>query len=439
MDLAAQMRELGFWSPDDAGAQRIVEELARAHTEPRRLARELLQRELLTPYQANQLLTGKGAGLIIGPYLILDRLGEGGMGKVYKARHRKLHRLVALKVINPERVSNAMAVERFYREIQAVSRLSHPNIVWAFDADRAGAVHYFAMQYVPGRDLARMVKQSGPLEVGRACDFIRQAALGLQHIADHGMVHRDIKPSNLLIVDLANQPARPDSGILATALQTDLVKIVDLGLTRLSEADAGSGPPLTTLTQTNILMGTPDYIAPEQARNSHAVDIRCDIYSLGCTLYFALTGRAPFGGNTPALQKIMHHQLDEPEPLETVRPGIPPALALIARRMMAKRPEERYQKPGEVAQALELLSRGNFTPVAVPVAPRPAASPAPADPKPTRSMFQFQETEVSPVVVAKPASVPGDPTWQKWLWLWIAGGAGAALILVILLIKLIKH
>jgi serine/threonine-protein kinase len=436
MDLVAQMRELGFWPADDKAGQAAAVELSRTINDQRGLAREFIRREWLTPYQANQLLTGKGQNLVIGRYLILDRIGEGGMGKVYKARHRQLHRTVALKIINPERLENKQAVERFYREIQAIARLQHPNIVWAFDADQVGSITYFAMQYVPGVDLGRMVKRSGPLDVARACDFIRQAALGLQHIAENAMIHRDIKPSNLLIVNLANQPSKLESGVLGTALKTDLVKIVDLGLTRLTDTDVSEGSKLTALTHHDILMGTPDYIAPEQARHGHSADIRSDIYSLGCTLYFAVAGRPPFGGVT-AVEKIMHHQLDEAEPLERVRPGIPPALSVIVRRMLAKQPEQRYQMPLEVAQALDAVARGQFAAVAVPATP---AAPVPEALKETRSLFQFEETEITPVVSSKSAPrVPPQPPWRKWLWLWIAGAAAAALLFLLLLIKLITR
>jgi serine/threonine protein kinase len=436
MELVAQMQEMGFWPADDKAVQSTVAELSCRFSEPRALARELIQRDLLTPYQANQLLTGKGQTLVIGRYLILDRIGEGGMGKVYKARHRQLHRIVALKIINPERLGSKQAVERFHREIQAISRLQHPNIVWAFDADQAGGNTFFAMQYVPGQDLQRMVKQSGPLDVARACDFIRQAALGLQHIADNGMIHRDIKPSNLLIVNLANQPSKAESGVLGTALKTDLVKIVDLGLTRLTDSD-DSATSLTALTHDNLLMGTPDYIAPEQARQGRSADIRSDIYSLGCTLYFAIAGRPPFGGAS-AVQKIMHHQLDEAEPLEKVRPGIPQALSIIVRRMMAKQPEERYQTPQEVATALETVMSGQIAPVAAPLAV--PATPVSEALKQTRSLFQFDETEVTPLVSSKSAPrLPSQPSWQKWLWIWVAGAAAAVFLVLLLLIKLLSR
>jgi serine/threonine-protein kinase len=432
------MRELGLWPADDPAAERTLSELYRKFTEPRSLARELIQRDLLTPYQANQLLTGKGESLVIGRYVILDRIGEGGMGKVYKARHRQLHRIVALKVINPERLGSKQTVERFHREIQAISKLQHPNIVWAFDADQIGSNTFFAMQYVPGQDLGRMVRQSGPLDVARACDFIRQAALGLQHIADHGMIHRDIKPSNLLIVNMANQPAKLESGVLGTALRTDLVKIVDLGLTRLTDAEDSEGTPMTALTHDNLLMGTPDYIAPEQASHSHSADIRSDIYSLGCTLYFAISGRPPFGG-TSAIQKILHHQINEAEPLDKLRPGVPAALSLIVRRMMAKKPEDRYQAPQEVSAALDCVIRGEIPPVAAPMA-AVSATPVPEALKQTRSLFQFDETEVAPLVSSKsaPRMVPEQP-WQKWLWVWIAAGAATVLLFLLLLITLLSR
>jgi len=434
MDLLAHMRSLGIVGADEPETLRTVEGLARATPEPRALAKQLLQREILTPFQANQIFTGKAATLSVGRYLVLDRLGEGGMGKVYKARDRKLHRVVALKVIHPERLANRTAVDRFLREIQAVAKLSHPNIVWAFDADAAGDMHYFAMQFVPGIDLAKLVRQNGPLDVIHACDYMRQAARGLQHIADHGMVHRDIKPSNLLIVtdkqaSGKGASGKGESGVL-TKVKTHLVKIVDLGLTRLS-LDTNNAE--SALTQSGTMMGTPDYMAPEQARNSHATDIRGDIYSLGCTLFFALIGRPPFGGVT-YVQKIMHHQLDPVEAVDQLRPGIPPTLTAVIQRMMAKNPEERYQSPAIVAQVLEPFTLGSVVPVALPVGEVPAPAQAA---KPTEPMFQFADTHVDRVVVtSRPAPKPKG-YWDQWLWAWIAGGGGAGILILFLLLRLI--
>jgi eukaryotic-like serine/threonine-protein kinase len=432
MNLVAHIRNLGIVPAEDAPAQRSLDDLARKFPEPRKLARELIQRNLLTPYQANQLLTGKGDSLLLGPHLILDRLGEGGMGKVYKARHQKLGRVVAIKVIHPARVTNPVAVKRFYREIEAVAKLSHPNIVWAFDAGQVGSIHYFAMQYIPGIDLSRMVKEHGPLDVVRACDYIRQAALGLQHIAEHGMVHRDIKPSNLLIIDAADRQAKAESGALATATKTDLVKIMDLGLTRLE--DDCDEDRVNTLTQQNTMMGTPDYVAPEQARNSHLADIRSDIYSLGCSLYFALIGRPPFSGKS-AVEKIMKHQMEQPPLLDALRPGLPTSLNVIVQRMMAKNPEQRFQLPVEVAQVLEPFTRGQFAPAAIPVGP--GTVPGTEDLKQTQSLFQFGETEIQPMVRPSTTS-PRQPAgpFEKWLGLWIAGGATLLLIVLLLLLKI---
>jgi tRNA A-37 threonylcarbamoyl transferase component Bud32 len=241
--------------------------------EPRGLARELLQRDWLTAYQVNQILQGKGDQLVLGPYLLLERLGAGGMGQVFKARHRLMKRLVALKVIRKDRLADPEAVARFQREIRAAAQLSHPNIVIAHDAAQVGDTHFLVMEYVEGTDLARLVKQQGPLPVAQACDYVRQAALGLQHAHERGLVHRDVKPANLLLT------------------RSGVVKVLDVGLARLHPA---GGETVAEVTHEGAVMGTPDYIAPEQACESHTVDIRADIYSLGCTLYHLLTGRCRF-------------------------------------------------------------------------------------------------------------------------------------------------
>ncbi len=306
--------------------------LQRRLSDPRSLARELIQRGWLTPYQINQLFQDRAGELILGSYVILERIGEGGMGQVYKARHRKMGRLVALKVIRKDRLTNPDAVRRFDREIRAAAQLSHPNIVTAYDADQVGDTHFYAMEYVEGTDLAKLVKQVGPLPLEQASAYVRQVALGLQHAHEHGMVHRDIKPSNLLLV--------PREG---------MVKILDMGLALLPQSNVDDTTPLT---DAGAVMGTPDYASPEQARRAHGVDIRADLYSLGCTFYFLLTGRAPFPGGTLS-EKLVKHQLDDPEPVEQVRPEVPAGVGAVIRRLMAKPPEDRYQTPGELAAALE--------------------------------------------------------------------------------------
>jgi len=313
--------------------------------EPRALAAELLKRGWLTPFQVNQLFQGRGPELVVGPYLLLERLGAGGTGLVFKALHRKMQRAVALKLIRRELVRDAEVVSRFLRELQVISQLDHPHIVHAYDAGPIGETYFLAMEYVEGVDLDRLVRRSGPLSATEACAYVRQAALGLQHAHERGLVHRDIKPSNLFLARSKGPGA------------TGVVKLLDLGLARFREVEGKQQPAAEAVATRiltpvgSVLMGTPDYMAPEQANDFHAADIRADVYSLGCTLYFLLTGRAPFAGATLA-QKLVHHQMIEPPDVRTLRPEIPAALARALRKMMAKRPEDRYQTPGELAAAL---------------------------------------------------------------------------------------
>jgi WD40 repeat protein/serine/threonine protein kinase len=306
------------------------------------LASELIRRDWLTPFQANSLLQGRGSELRLGSYTLLDRLGEGGMGTVYKARQRNLGRIVAIKVIRKDRIANVNAVKRFRREIRAAAQLDHPNIVRAFDADEIDGNHLLVMEYVEnGIDLARIVKRDGPLPVAVACDYIRQAALGLQHAYERGLVHRDIKPQNLLLASKARNPN--ESGPLC-------VKILDMGLARLDHAEDDGGSS-TSLTSEGMIMGTVDYMAPEQVIDSHRVDIRADLYSLGCTLYYLVTGQVPFPGGD-RLGKLLRQRIQEPEAVECLRPEVPPGLAAIVRKLMAKQPEDRFQTPAEVVLAL---------------------------------------------------------------------------------------
>src|SRR5438552_6988862 len=213
----------------------------------RALARRLVQRGWLTAFQVNQLVQGRAQELNVGPYRLLDRLGEGAMGRVYKAHHRVMNRTVALKVIRKERLANADAVRRFYREVQAAAQLVHPNIVLAYDAGQVGNTHFFAMEYIDGIDLSRLVKESGPLPVTLACDYVRQAALGLEHAHARNLVHRDIKPSNLLVVSGQSAPGKEKQSPLTT------VKILDMGLARLHGATGD-----VAMTRDGVVMGTPE-------------------------------------------------------------------------------------------------------------------------------------------------------------------------------------
>jgi tRNA A-37 threonylcarbamoyl transferase component Bud32 len=305
--------------------------------ESRALARELVRCGWLTPFQVNQLFQGHGEELLLGSYVLLERLGGGGMGQVFKARNWKLGGVVALKVIRKDRLASEVAVRRFQREIRAAAQLNHPHIVRALDADAAGGTHFLVMEHVEGTDLSNLVRAHGPLLPEVACDLVRQAALALQHAHERGLVHRDIKPGNLL---LAQAPGLRHAG---------LVKVLDMGLARL-QAPPDGGETSEMLTREGHLLGSLDYLAPEQARDSHRVDIRADLYGLGCTLYFLLTAQPPFPGGSP-VDKMLRHRNDD-APLEERRPGLPPAVVAVVRRLMAKRPEDRYQTPAEAAEAL---------------------------------------------------------------------------------------
>jgi len=235
-----------------------------------------------------------------------------------------------------------------------------------------GRTYYFAMEYVEGNDLGRLVKHRGPLKLGKACEYIRQAALGLQHAHEKGMVHRDIKPSNIIV-----------RGHGSGSEAAPLVKILDMGLARVCGPLGEDGDGGEPLTQVHAVLGTPDFIAPEQARSSRAVDIRSDLYSLGCTFYYILTGQVPFPAETP-MEKLLKHYLEEPPAVEALRPEVPRGIARVVRRLMAKSPDERPQTPAELAQVLGTMvgARTNAAiPMAIPIGPvKPAQSEKPAEP-----------------------------------------------------------
>jgi eukaryotic-like serine/threonine-protein kinase len=329
------------------------------HSDARPLARLLVQRDWLTIYQINQILAGNAAELVFGPYHVLDRLGKGGLSAVYKARHTQFDMLVALKVIRPEVLTSAQGRLQFLQEIEAMAALDHPNVVQFCDADQVGNTCFFAMEYIEGTDLGKAVRLGGPLNVRDACDYIRQAALGLQHAHEHNLVHRDLKPVNLFLTHLpvakadTSRPGAP----ARTLLGQPLIKILDWGLAGLRDPGrAEPGQVLENLAAS--VMGTADFLSPEQARDASAVDIRGDIYSLGCSFYFLLTGQPPFPEGT-LMQKILQHQQAEPAPLDMFRDDIPVGVTAILKRMIAKQPENRFQTPAAVALALLAYARGD--------------------------------------------------------------------------------
>jgi serine/threonine protein kinase len=308
-------------------------------TEPAHaLASDLVAAGILTPYQAREVWEGRGERLVLGQYRVLDELGKGGFGHVYKAVHSLMGRVVALKVIAPNLVEDPRARAWFRREVLAVTQLAHPNIVMAYDANEVDGALFLVMEFVDGESLDSLVRRQGPVPVPLACEMTRQAAAALQFAHERGMVHRDVKPANLLV---------SRSG-------PTLVKVVDFGLARLCGGAGGA----TLAGQTGGFFGTPDYVSPEQARDVHAADIRSDLYSLGCTLYFALTGQRPFRGETP-IATIFKHIQEEPEPIESLRPDVPPELGDAVYRLMAKHPRDRFQTPAELVAALAPLCGGH--------------------------------------------------------------------------------
>ncbi len=269
-------------------------------------------------------------------YSVKARLGMGGMGVVYRAEHRLMQRDVAIKVIHPRLIDRPQAVARFHHEVQAAARLSHEHVVRAYDAEQVDTVHFLVMEYVEGESLDRLIARKGRLPIATACRYARQAALGLEAAHAQGMAHRDIKPQNIMI----------DA--------TGRVKVLDFGLARfVLDQEAEEAPRLTTA---HLVLGTPDYMAPEQARESRAADIRSDIYSLGCTLYHMLAGQPPFPAGS-VIEKLALHISGRPQAIEELRPGVPEGVADVINRMMARDPAARYPSPAHVAEALEPFTR----------------------------------------------------------------------------------
>jgi serine/threonine protein kinase/formylglycine-generating enzyme required for sulfatase activity len=311
------------------------------------LARLLVQRKKLTAFQAQQIYAGKGKALKLGNYAILDKLGQGGMGLVYKAEHRRMERQVALKVLSKAVTKDPDAARRFQREVKAAAKLDHPNIVTAHDADEANGTHFLVMQLVDGTDLAALVREKGPLSIDQALACVTQSARGLEYAHSRGVVHRDIKPSNLLLD------------------REGTVRILDMGLARIESAD----PDQDQLTGTGQVMGTIDYMAPEQAKDMKTADARADIYSLGATLWYLLTGRVVYEANT-VVKKLMDHQ-NEPIPsLREACPGASADLEAVFTKMVAKTPDERYGSMTDVIAELERCATGSSSAPSVVTAAR---------------------------------------------------------------------
>jgi serine/threonine-protein kinase len=317
----------------------ITRVLAKRLSDPMALVRYLQQIGWLTAYQTEQLSRGSVTNLTYESFVLLDRLGEGGVGQVFKARDIRNNQLCAVKILREAVFGNHEALVRFQREVRVATRLVHPNIVRAFDARLTENSGFMAMEYLEGVDLDKLLKREGRLALGMACDYVRQAANGLQCAHEHGLVHRDMKPANLLVQKNVKHSEDTPYG---------LIKILDMGLARVRRTDGMQGQSVTLEGAT---LGTPDYMAPEQARNPRTVDIRADLYSLGCTLYHLLTGQVPFSGGS-VMQKLFRHQREEPVPAQRISPEVPFELSILIQKMLAKSPDDRFSEPEEVAMML---------------------------------------------------------------------------------------
>ena len=302
------------------------------------LLRELFKKGLLTKFQAQQFVAGKAKALVLGNYMLIDKIGAGGMGQVFKAEHRRMKRVVAIKMLPAAMLKDAAAVARFQREVEAAAKLEHPNIVHANDADEANGVHFLVMQYVEGQDLSALIKKDGPFSVAKAVNYILQAARGLEFAHGEGVIHRDIKPANLLLD------------------KKGVVKILDMGLARLDHP-GGDAATQAELTGTGAVMGTVDYMAPEQALNTKHADKRADIYSLGITLFYLIAGKCAYDGET-LMEKLMAHQTKSIPSLKDVQASIPDSVQAIFAKMVAKKREDRYQSMTEVIGDLEKCQAG---------------------------------------------------------------------------------
>ncbi|MHC4404930.1 MAG: serine/threonine protein kinase [Planctomycetota bacterium] len=335
------LAEIGFTSAEEVYG--FLDDLpVQEHpTSARRLVKVMLAHKKLTKFQAEMIFKGRTKRLVLGNYVIEERIGRGGMGRVYKARHRRMDRLVALKVLPWKARESPEDIKRFHREMKAAARLAHPNIVTAFDADEARGIHFLVTEYVEGCDLLELVRQNGPLALGSALDYVVQAAEGLEYAHSVQVIHLDIKPANLLL---------DEHGV---------VKILDMGLARITDVIGGPVPEEgEALIQSGKVMGTVDYVSPERAHDPKAVDHRADIYSLGCTLYYLLTGRPPYRGST-LKRRILAHRLKPVPSLKAKCPEVPHRLDAVFRRMVAKAPEDRHRSMREV---IDDLSASTDTP-----------------------------------------------------------------------------
>ncbi len=363
-------------------------------SDPKALAERLVKERVLTVYQAKRLLSNRPRGLVVGRYVILDRIGSGSMGRVYKAHHVMMDRVVALKVIAPEFASNERAVARFQREMRLVGRLDHENVVRAFDADQSGGMLFIVMEYVRGQSLGERLKRGGPIPAPEMIDYAAQAALGLAHAHEQGMVHRDVKPSNLLL----SEDRR--------------IKVLDLGLGVLIEPDDAA----TFATADGIAVGTVDYMSPEQALG-RGVDGRSDLFSLGCAMYHLITGKLAFPGESQ-IDRLGRRLSAPPAPISDFVPDFPVAAARVIDKLMAPKPKDRFESAAEAAEALQALIRPRT---------RKPAPPPPETPAPAESAPPLPSANGAVSGLASPSLAVQDGARLPWLAALAARRPGAVL------------
>lgn len=377
--------------------------------DPRELADDLVTDGIITYFQSEQFLLGKWRGFTIGKFKLLERVGVGGMGQVFLCEHMFMRKRVAVKVLPPAKADQPAALGRFYREARAAGSLNHPNIVRTHDIDQDGNLHFIVMDYIDGPNLLDVVKKFGALSVERAVSYVRQTALGLDYAFRNHLIHRDIKPGNILVD------------------RKGVARILDMGLARFIN---DHGDQLTIKYDDKIVLGTADYVAPEQVANSHSVDIRADVYALGATFYFLLAGHPPFPTGTVS-QKLLWHRTKDATPIRQIRPDVPEGLAVIIGKMMAKDPKARFQTPAQVAAELEaylsdavplpaaeempqlspaamdVVAEESDGPAPVPAASEPVAVGASGPPKPAPAVYGAPAAPLNPFG-AQPASPWGS-------------------------------
>ncbi|MBN9120874.1 MAG: protein kinase [Planctomycetes bacterium] len=406
-ELLQLMRKSGMVEEQKLSAYLQRRQLTRGlPADVREFADELVRDGIVTYFQSEQFLLGKWRGFTIGKFKLLERVGVGGMGQVFLCEHMFMKRRVAVKVLPPAKADQPAALGRFYREARAAGSLDHPNIVRTHDIDQDGNLHFIVMDYVDGPNLLDVVKKFGALDIARATSYVRQTALGLDYAFRNHLIHRDIKPGNVLID------------------RKGVARILDMGLARFINDHSDQ---LTVKYDDKIVLGTADYVAPEQVANSHSVDIRADIYALGATFYFLLAGHPPFPTGTVS-QKLLWHRTKDPTPIRQIRPEVPEGLAVVIGKMMAKDPKARYQTPAQVAAELEQYLTG---PVQLPAAEEmPVLSPAAmegmavdeaegasvAEPVASAAAATVGGSKAAAVLTASPPSVNpfGTPNASPW-------------------------